>query len=202
MTGLLVRAGRLLPVLALAAALGATGCGSKSAPGVAGAPAATRPAPARKPPRPEDIVSPNMVAAVANSKEAAATVQVKFELAARPQVGQPLEVALVIIPVVGTLEQVSGKVEGEEGLDVVSGATIAPTDKPAMGTPIHHSFSIIPRRDGVFVLNAVIATQAGGQTQSEAFSIPIIAGSGAAAAAAAPEPAHKAATRAEPTAAR
>lgn len=173
-----VAARTLFALLALTLALGVSGCGSKSAPGTPGAPAARQPVPQKNAPRPEDTVSPNMVAAVAKTKGAATSVQVKFELGARPEVGQPLEVDLVIVPVVGTLEQISGQVRGEDGLDVMSGAAIAATDKPVLGTPIRHHLSVLPRRDGVFVLSIVIAIQAGAQTESQTFSIPIIVGNG------------------------
>lgn len=187
----LLRTQTLPGVLAVALALGLTGCGSQSAPGTPGTPVTKRATAAPRPVRPEDTISPNMVAAVAMTKGAAPAVQVKFELGAHPEVGQPLEIALVIIPTVGTLGQISGQVQGEDGLEVVNGAVIPPTEKPVLGTPIHHTLSVVPRRDGVFVLTATIASQAGDQTQSEAFSIPIIAGSplSAAAGAAAPRPA-------------
>ncbi|HYL03812.1 MAG TPA: hypothetical protein VEU54_10400 [Steroidobacteraceae bacterium] len=151
--------------------------------------------------RPEDVVSPNMVAAVAMTKGATPTVQVKFELGAHPQVGQPLEIAMVVIPTVGTLGQISGQIQGEEGLQVVDGATLPATEKPVLGTPIHHTVSVVPRRDGVYVLTATITSEIGGETQTEAFSIPVIAGN-VVPAAAATASAHPPAAQPPPAATR
>ncbi|MGH8275462.1 MAG: hypothetical protein ACRETH_02085, partial [Steroidobacteraceae bacterium] len=134
----------VLSVLAAGALLCAGGCGSKNEPGktLIKPRAVVKIAPA-------DTLSPNMVAAVTVTKGAASTVQVKFELGGRPQVGQPLDVDLVIVPV-AILDRISGKVQGEDGLTVVRGAVIPVTDKPAPGAPIRHSLKVLPGRDGMF----------------------------------------------------
>ena len=141
-------------------------------------PAAGKPV-TRSAPGATDELSRKMVGAVAANKPSALPIQVKFELRDRPQVGQPVELALAIVPMSASVDRVSGKVEGEEGLEVVEGAQIAPTDRPAEGTPIRQSVKVLPRQDGIFTVHVVVSVDAGGQTSSEAYAIPVIAGSGA-----------------------
>jgi len=163
--------------LSVAAAALLGGCGSRS-PGDGATPAAGK-AVTRGTLKASDELSRNMVGAVAANKPSALPIQVKFELRDRPQVGQPAELDLAIVPVSGSVDRVSGKVEGEEGLEVVEGAQIAPTDRPAEGTPIRQSVKVLPREDGIFTVHVVVTVDAAGQTSSEAYAIPLIAGSGA-----------------------
>jgi len=168
--------GRNLALSVAAAAL-LVGCGWGSS-GDAAKPAAAKPATA-KAVSAADQLSRNMVGAVAANKPAALPIQVKFELRDRPQVGQPVELDLAIVPMSASVDRVSGKVEGEEGVEVVEGAQIAPTDRPAEGTPIRQSVKVLPRQDGIFTVHVVVTVDAAGQTSSEAYAIPLIAGSGA-----------------------
>lgn len=122
--------------------------------------------------------SPGLVAAVSPAGATPSGVQVKYELKARPQVGQPLDVDIVIVPVRDNVERISGKVSAEDGLEIVSGQDIADADKPAQGAPIHHSIQVLPKRDGIFTLLAVLNVDSAGQSTSQAFSMPVIAGAG------------------------
>ena len=162
--------------LSLAAAALVAGCGSRS-PGAGARPAAGKPV-SRSTLNASDELLRNMVGAVAAIKPSALPIQVKFELRDRPQVGQPVELDLAIVPMSASVDRVSGKVEGEEGVEVVEGAQIAPTDRPAEGTPIRQSVKVLPRQDGIFTVRVVVTVDAAGQTSSEAYAIPLIAGSG------------------------
>ena len=162
--------------LSLAAAALVAGCGSRS-PGAGARPAAGKPV-SRSTLNASDELLRNMVGAVAANKPSALPIQVKFELRDRPQVGQPVELDLAIVPMSASVDRVSGKVEGEEGVEVVEGAQIAPTDRPAEGTPIRQSVKVLPRQDGIFTVRVVVTVDAAGQTSSEAYAIPLIAGSG------------------------
>jgi hypothetical protein len=166
--------------LALTLALAAAGCGSQSEPAPKQAKAA---APLRKAASPADALSPYLVSAVTTAKSGAALVQVKFELGARPAVGDAVDVDLVIVPQADHIEQISGTVQGEEGLEVLSGGTIPAADKPPFGTPIHHSIKVRAKRDGIFSLSAALAVEADGQTLAPVYSLPLIAGNGLAEAA-------------------
>src|SRR4029077_4283388 len=123
---------------ALAATVILFGCGSGENPGVAGGgakPAAARP----RPVQPGDVVSPNMVSAVGGTRTGPAAVQLKFELRERPDVAQPLDIDVVILPASADLDRLYGKVEVGDGLELAEGAQIAPTERPVEGTPIRHS---------------------------------------------------------------
>lgn len=154
------------------------GCGSKNTPGILDR-VTSKPhaAPVRKA-TPADSISPYMVAAVPATKTSAATVEVKFELAGRPDVGQPLDVNVVILPVAVGLDEIAGKLQGEDGLQILSGDVIPPTEKPIVGTPINHTLKVRASRDGIFTLSAVISAAYGGQAVTQTFAFPIIAGAG------------------------
>lgn len=124
-------------------------------------------------------LSRNMVSAVAANKPSALPIQVKFELRERPYVGQPVELNLAIVPMSASVERVSGKVEGGDGLEVLEGAEIAATDRPAEGTPIRQLVKVLPHQDGILTVHAVVTVEAAGQTSSETYAIPLIAAGGA-----------------------
>jgi len=158
--------------LILGLAFGVAGC-SKSAP-----PAPKPAAVVKKAANPADAISPDMVGAVATGKAGAGLLQVKFELAARPEVGNPVDVDLVIVPVGDMVDGFAGTLSADDGLEIVSGADIPATAKPAAGTPIHHSFKLRARRDGIFNLQASMTVESGGQSLAPIYSMPIIAGKG------------------------
>lgn len=158
------------------------GCGSKNEPGAAGTGAKT--AAVKKVASPADSLSPNLVGGVVTGKVGATLLRVRFELAGRPVVGEPVDVDMVVMPQADNIDQFSGTVQGEDGLDVLSGAAVDSTEKPAFGVPIHHALKLIARRDGIFTLSAAMSVTSGGQSLSPVYSFPVIAGNGLADAAA------------------
>jgi hypothetical protein len=168
--------GHLTLTLLAAALLG--GCGFHSpGGGPAGQPASKTVA--KKPLNAEDEFSRNMVSAVAASKPSMVPVQVKFDLRARPDVGQPVGVDLAIVPMSASVDRVSGKVEGEDGLELIEGGEIAATERPAEGVPIRHAVKVLPKRDGIYTVRAVVTVEAAGVSSTESYSMPVIAGTGA-----------------------
>jgi hypothetical protein len=119
-----------------------------------------------------------MVAAVAPPGAGPSNVQVKFELQGHPDVSQPLDVDVVIVPVFGAVDRISGKFTADDGLEVLSGQDIPAAEKPAEGTPMHYSVRVLPKRDGVFTLTATLSVDAAGHTTTQIFSMPVIAGAG------------------------
>ena len=178
----------LAPGFILVLALCTFGCGSKNQPDAAAQRAKV--AAVKKVVSPADSLSPNLVGGVVIGKGGAALLQVRFELAGRPVVGEPMDVDMVVLPQADNIEQFSGTVQADDGLDVVSGGAIDPTEKPAYGVPVHHDLKVIARRDGIFTLSATMAITAGGLSQSPVYSFPIIAGNGLADAVAPPAAAH------------
>jgi hypothetical protein len=157
------------PVLAATVIL--FGCGSGETPF-----SAAKPAPAPRKAHPGDLVAPNMVSAVSGPRTGPVTVQLKFELRERPDVGQPLDIDVVILPASMNLDRLYGKVETGDGLALAEGAQIAPTERPVQGTPIRHSIKVLPTKDGLFTVNAVVSVDSAGQSWSQTFSIPVIVG--------------------------
>jgi hypothetical protein len=185
---------RILPLaLALGLTFAAAGCGSKSEPGPTQAKSA---APVKKVTSPADTLSPYLVTAVTTGKSGATMLQVKFELGAHPEVGDPVDVDLVIVPAVDNIDRVSGTVQADDGLEVVSGETLSPAEKPAFGTPIHRGLKVRAKRDGIFTLSASLTVESAGQTLGPVYSMPLIAGNGLADAGATPVPTPGAAKRA------
>jgi hypothetical protein len=162
-----------------AAALGAVailcGCGSSETPGTAGSAARPGQAAPRKS-QPLSLVPPDMVSAARASGTGPAAVQVKFELRQRPDVAQPLDIDLAIVPASSALDQVSGKIEVGDGLELAAGAQIPPTERPVQGVPILHTVKVLPKKSGVFTVSAVLSIDSAGQSSSQTFSIPVIVG--------------------------
>ncbi|GAC1455154.1 MAG: hypothetical protein PVS2B3_03660 [Steroidobacteraceae bacterium] len=156
-------------------AAGVYGCGSDKNPGAAAA--AANPV-HKMATQPDSSLSPGMVAAVTPPGAAPGAVQVKFELQGRPDVAQPLDVDVVIVPRSGNVDRISGKFSADEGLELVSGQELPAADKPVEGTPIHHSVTVLPKRDGIFTLTAVLTLDSAGRSTNETYSMPVIAGAG------------------------
>ncbi|MGP8033421.1 MAG: hypothetical protein ACLPQ6_04685 [Steroidobacteraceae bacterium] len=166
----------LVLALGLGLALGAAGCGSKSDTG--NPTNRVKAATVKKPLSPADQLSPNLVPAVATGKAGAGLLQVKLEMAAPPVVGDPVDIDMVILPSADNLDRFSGTIQGDDGLDIVAGDTIAPVEKPLYGNPVHHSLKVLAKHDGIYILTASIAVESGGQVQNPVFSFPVIGGNG------------------------
>ena len=164
-----------------AAALGAVAilgaCSSGETPGAAASAARPSQAAQRKS-LPSNVLSPDMVSAVSAGGTGAPAVQVKFELRQRPGVAQPVDIDLAIVPASGALDRVSGKVEVGDGLELVAGGEIPPTERPVEGVPILHSIKVLPKKDGIFTVSAVLGVDAAGESSTQTFSIPVIVGAG------------------------
>ena len=151
------------------------GCGSSSGPAPTPAKAA---APVKKAATPADNLSPYLVSAVTNGKNGAPMLQVKYELAGRPNVGDPVDLDLVIIPQADNIDSIAGTVQGDDGVEITSGETISPAEKPTYGNPIHRALKVRAKRDGIFTLSAALTIETGSQTLAPIYSIPVIAGNG------------------------
>jgi hypothetical protein len=131
-----------------------------------------------KPVSPDAARLSGMVNAVAANKASTVPVQVKFDLPAHPIIAQPVSIDLVVVPLNATVDRVSGKVEADDGLQVLDGAQIPPVDRPAEGMAINHTIKVLPTRDGIYVFRAVVTVESGGVTSSETYSMPVIVGAG------------------------
>jgi hypothetical protein len=123
----------------------------------------------------EDLA--DMVAAV-NSTKAASPVELKFALTARPEVGQVMDLDVAVVPHEPVPESLSVAFQVADGLDIVDGSQLERVEKLVNGTPIRHVVRILPKRDGIFALTAIVSFAASNQDGSRTFSIPVIAGEG------------------------
>jgi hypothetical protein len=130
----------------------------------------------RPPPKPADPTA-GMSTAVATMKGASG-INVKFQLESRPAVGQPLSVDFALVPDPSVVA-VSGKFDGDDGLKLLDGAQLPVVEKPAPGTPIRHTVTVVPSKDGIYTVTAsLMVTAAGDDARLHTFAIPIIAGDG------------------------
>ncbi len=133
----------------------------------------------------EDLAE--MVAAVSAAKSGP-PVELKFRLTQRPEIGHPLDLAVILVPDSAAVESVSASFQGSEGLDVVDGAQTTRVDKPTVGAPLRHTIRILPKRDGIFAVTAVVSVGSASETATRTFAIPVIAGEGLPEAPAKPAP--------------
>lgn len=161
-----------IQILALMLAATLAACDSAEEPA-----AGTQRAAARK------VMSPEAAKAAANMVEAVpagegtALIHLKFELAERPEVGHPLEISLVFIPV-SPLERLYARFTAGEGLELVKGSETEQIARPIVGSAITHSLTVVPKRNGIFNVQAAVLMDSETESLSRNFSIPLIAGSG------------------------
>jgi hypothetical protein len=176
-----LRAG-CLAVMTAGLVAGVSGCGSGDKPAATAPTAASTSAKAHKPkgvsparPGVEDLG--DMVAAVSSAK-AGPPVEMKFALLTRPEVGQVMDLDVAVVPRAPVPESLSVSFQVADGLDIVGGSQLERVDKLEDGAPIRHVVKILPKRDGVFALTAVVSFVVANQDWSRTFSIPVIAGEG------------------------
>jgi hypothetical protein len=170
-----IRISRVGWAVAAALVLTLSGCGSTTESNAA--------AHGRNLARPKATVDPtrreptDMVAAVSSAK-GGSPVQLKFELRERPEIGQPLDVDVALIPDSPTLQRVYAKFQGGDGLELLDGSDLPAVEKPAQNVPIRHTVRLLPKRSGIFTLNVAVGVDSGTDSVSRAFAIPVIAGEG------------------------
>jgi hypothetical protein len=162
-----------VPALALAVLLGGCGSGKEGAPGASSHVA-------RKAVSPAEQLSRSLVGGVTQTKPGSAPlpVEVKFALRAKPEPAQPLDVTISIVPTASNLDRVFGKVEGEEGLELVSSGELEGAERPVENTPIERTVKVLPKQDGIYTLTATISVDMGGSISSQTYVFPVIAGNG------------------------
>jgi hypothetical protein len=126
-----------------------------------------------------DALDPDMVAAVASSKTSSRVV-LKFALRQRPQIGQPTEVDVALIPQM-PLDRVVESFYAEDGLTLREGGSSLTLEHPEPGTPIVHTLTVVPERDGIFYISATVLADSDTESVARTYTIPLIAGNGLAA---------------------
>jgi hypothetical protein len=135
----------------------------------AAAQAASRAKPA-KAPRDDLVTAPT-------SARAEGPVTLKFALSQKPAVGKPVDIEFALVPVAG-LDRVVARFQAGEGLEMRGGAQTPAYEKPEAGAQIAHTVTVVPSRDGIFYVSAVVLADSETSSIARTYSIPIIAGEG------------------------
>ena len=177
---------RLLPLAACAALL-LSGCGGSAAPDSAANPDAAAPAATES--------QSTLVSAVSSGKPGAA-VDLKFDIAQRPRVGESLPVSIVVTTLTADVSKLQVIFQSTEGIQVVDGLELNAPENPRSGQTFSHTVTVLPQKDGVSYLSAVALVEgAGTSSVARTFAIPLIVGDVVAAEAAMAETADAAVAR-------
>ena len=164
---------RVLAVVALAAVLAACGRGDEEqaavtdTPAAAGAPAGGAAAPVESP---DDK---RMANAVVTGK-VGAPVDLKYDVLAKPDVGQPFEVELAFLPRLAA-DALEIEVTGIPGLTVVSGGT---TRFGGVTSGERYVAKALVQADapGIYYANVIAKMITQVQTEARTFSVPVVVG--------------------------
>ena len=157
--------------LAFGLALILAGCDSQPDP------TAPTPASSRKSADPSGTDADMVTAFSTRSTGQPGLVDLKFKLAKRPAVGEPVEIALELVPTVA-LERLFARFQAADGLQIVSGAESEHFEHPAKGVPVGHKITVTPRADGIFYVTAIVLADSDKESVARTFSFPLIAGQG------------------------
>jgi hypothetical protein len=130
-------------------------------------------------PKPASL-SNEMVSAVSAGKNASA-IGVHFALRAPPTVGMPLPVAIVIVPHRKFLT-VRAHFETHDGLTMTAGDVYGPSNDVAAESVLKHELTLLPEKEGVFMVTTIVDTEGEEGSVTRVFSIPVIVGPAGAAA--------------------
>lgn len=167
----------LFPMLAMLASACGGGGNEDSATQQSAAPAAQQPAPESGPPAtaPPDpaLDDSHMATAVVTGKTAAA-VDLKYEIAERPEPGRPVEIELSFAPRLAA-DVLRASVSGVEGLTVVSGAA-ATFESVEAGERYRSSLVLQADGPGLYYVTVAAEMVTAVQTDARVFSIPVAVG--------------------------
>jgi len=145
------------------------------------APPAAAPAPAPGPTAQEQTAT--MVEAATQGKSLA-PVALKFDLSQRPVQGQPLELAIALMPQIAA-GPATIEVSGAEGLKLADGASPIEFPEVEAEQVYRHSIKLTPIAEGVHMLTLNVSLKHDQIADTRVFSVPLIV---AAPGAAAPAP--------------
>lgn len=126
--------------------------------------------------RASGVADDGMVSAVSASGKPGASVDLKFDLATKPELGKPLVVTVAVVPRAADIAQLRVVFQSNEAVEVQSGSEMPMQEKPADGVAVSHAVTVVPRREGVLYLGAVALVESGAGSVARSFAIPIIVG--------------------------
>jgi hypothetical protein len=109
-----------------------------------------------------------------------APIEVKFALRQQPEIGQPTQLDLVLVPAL-RFQRITVSFRADDGLAVSAGAHWDPIERPEVGVPLAHSLTLVPGHDGIFNVTAIVLTDTDTDSTARTFLIPLVAGTGFAA---------------------
>jgi hypothetical protein len=115
-----------------------------------------------------------MVNAVSQEK-VGAPVQMKFDLQSRPEIGQPLQIALAFLP------QAAGNAL-RASFPATPNLTIQPASLPAEYQKVQadgvyrYELTVVPGENGMLIVSAIVNLDLPDGAQARTFSIPILVG--------------------------
>lgn len=161
--------GRVLTVLALPVMCGLlVACSGSSE--QANAPTAAASAPAGKPAAVSKPAQPSMVKAVATGS-AGQRIDVQFELAARPELGKPIDLTLRLQGLADATD-LHVAVKADPRLEILAGEQAS---FPSLNTGEMHAHSVSLRgaATGIFVVDVQLVAMIGGSSQTLNYAIPV-----------------------------
>jgi hypothetical protein len=164
----------LLLCAAVAMAVAACNQDSGSAPAANAVPHVKPKAPvAPKPGATAAEQTAGMVQAASQSKSTA-PVELKFDIAQRPKVGQPLDINLALIAQISA-SSVSLQVTGADDVSVAAGANQFDIPAEEAGQVYRQTVNVTPNAEGVVLLGVTVSLKHDEIVDQRVFSIPIIA---------------------------
>jgi hypothetical protein len=162
--------------LLLCAVMALAGChrdaGQPPAATPAAATAAKAPVAERHGPTPEEQTA-GMVEAASQGKSQA-PVTVKFDLGSRPAVGQPLEIAIALIPQIAAGATV--EVSASPGLTLAGDESKFEFASVEPNVVYRHNVKLTPSAEGVLFVNLNVSLKHDELTDTRVFSFPVIVG--------------------------
>jgi hypothetical protein len=100
-------------------------------------------------------------------------VELKFDLAQRPKVGQRVDVNLALIAQISA-SPVSIQVSGSDGMTLSAGSNELDIPVAEAGEVYRHTLSVTPTAEGVLLIGVTVSLKHDEVTDQRVFSIPII----------------------------
>lgn len=135
-----------------------------------------------------ESLAPEMVSAVSAGANST-IVGVHFALRATPEVGKALPVDIAVVPH-REFTSLRAHFEAHDGLAIATGDTLAAVKDPKAEKAQPHQLVVLPSRDGVFMISAIVETEGAEGNITRVYSIPVIVAPPAPAAGAPPTPAN------------
>ena len=101
-------------------------------------------------------------------------VELKFDIAQRPKVGQPLDINLALIAQIEA-SPATIRVDGADDVSVASGASQFDIPSAEAGEVYRETVNVTPNAEGVVLLGVTVSLKHDEVVEQRAFSIPIIA---------------------------